>query len=60
KIGFGCTNKKDIQIVGDEILPADVVNVVPAKLTSLMFTPVRIAKSILKQILILMKTGKKP
>ncbi len=60
KIGFGCTNKKNIQIVGDETLPADVVNIVPAKLTSLMFTPVRIAKSILKQILILMKTGKKP
>ena len=50
KIGFGCNNKRDIQIVGDTILPADVVNLAPAKLTPLRFSFPRIIKSIARQI----------
>ena len=54
KLGYGCTNKQDIQIVGDS--PADVpVKLAPAELTPLRFTPARIVKSILKQIFILVK-----
>jgi uncharacterized protein (DUF362 family) len=55
KIGFGCTAKNDIQILGD--LPSGNVGVkiVPAEQIPLMFSPVRIAKSILKQILLLLK-----
>jgi len=56
KIGFGCTNKQNIQIVGD--LPsADMpVRLVPAEQTPLRFTPARIVKSILRQIFILVKS----
>jgi uncharacterized protein (DUF362 family) len=57
KIGFGSADRENIQIVGDELLPADAVNIVPAELTPLMFTPLRIAKSILKQIFMLVKSG---
>jgi uncharacterized protein (DUF362 family) len=60
KIGFGCVDKQNIQIVGDQILPADVVNLVPAPLTPLRFSLPRIIKSIVRQILILMKAGRKP
>ena len=55
KIGFGCPDKNDIQILGD--LPsADMsVEIIPAEQTPLMFSPLRIAKSILKQIILLLK-----
>jgi uncharacterized protein (DUF362 family) len=56
KIGFGCTNRQNIQIVGD-LPPVDrAVKLVPAELTPLRFTPVRIVKSILRQIFILVKS----
>jgi uncharacterized protein (DUF362 family) len=60
KIGFGCADKQNIQIVGDNILPADVVNLIPAPLTPLRFSFPRIIKSIVRQIWILMKAGRKP
>ncbi|MHB0947266.1 MAG: hypothetical protein ACYC3B_08840 [Sedimentisphaerales bacterium] len=54
KIGFGCADKKDIQILGD--LPGGTrIEVVPAAQVPLVFSPVRIAKSILKQIILLLK-----
>jgi len=57
RIGFGCTNKQDIQIIGDS-LPADMpVRLVPAELTPLRFAPARVVKSILRQIFILVKSG---
>ncbi len=52
KIGFGCTDRQNIEIVGD--LPSTAVTLAAAQLTPLRFTPVRIAKSILRQILILL------
>lgn len=55
KIGFGCTNRQNIQIVGDS-LPAVPVKLVPAELTPLRFAPARIVKSILKQIFMLVKS----
>jgi uncharacterized protein (DUF362 family) len=56
KIGFGCMNRQNIQIVGD-LPPVDrPVKLVPAELTPLRFTPVRIVKSILRQIFILVKS----
>ena len=59
KTGFGCTNRQNIQIVGD-LPPVDrPVKLVPAELTPLRFTPVRIVKSILRQIFILMKSGRR-
>ncbi|MGB8226425.1 MAG: DUF362 domain-containing protein [Sedimentisphaerales bacterium] len=59
KIGFGCINKQDIQIIGDS-LPAGIpVRLVPAELTPLRFTPARIVKSILKQIFMLVKSQRR-
>ena len=55
KIGFGCTNRQNIQIIGDP-LPAVPVRLVPAELTPLRFAPARIVKSILKQIFMLVKS----
>ncbi|MHB0947268.1 MAG: DUF362 domain-containing protein [Sedimentisphaerales bacterium] len=58
KIGFGCADKKDIQIIGD--LPGDAGGAggkfVPAGQTPLVFSPARIVKSILRQIFILVKS----
>jgi hypothetical protein len=60
KIGFGCADKNDIQILGD--LPDGSVGgnidvkIVPAEQTPLVFSPVRIVKSILRQIFILVKS----
>jgi uncharacterized protein (DUF362 family) len=56
KIGFGCTDRKNIQIVGDSPSAESQIEIVPAELTPLIFTPVRIVKSILKQIFILVKS----
>jgi uncharacterized protein (DUF362 family) len=59
KIGFGCTNKHDIQIIGDS-MPADWhVELIPAEQTPLRFTPARIVKSILRQIFILAKSERR-
>jgi hypothetical protein len=56
KIGFGCTNKQNIQIVGD-LLPDNLhIRLVPAEQTPLRFTPARIVKSVLRQIFILVKS----
>lgn len=56
KIGFGCTNKQNIQVVGD-LLPDDPhLGLVPAEQTPLRFTPARIVKSVLRQIFILVKS----
>ncbi len=60
KVGFGCADKQNIQVVGDKILPTNVVNLTPAPLTPLRFSLPRIIKSIVRQILILMKAGRKP
>ena len=60
KIGFGCTNKQNIQIVGDSP-PDDIrISLVSAELTPLRFTPARVAKSILRQIFILVKSERRP
>jgi uncharacterized protein (DUF362 family) len=59
KISFGCTDRQNIQIVGDS-LPVDrPVKLVPAEQTPLRFTPVRIVKSVLRQIFILVKSGRR-
>jgi len=56
KIGFGCTDKQNIQVVGD-LLPDDPhLGLVPAEQTPLRFTPARIVKSVLRQIFILVKS----
>jgi uncharacterized protein (DUF362 family) len=55
KIGFGCTNKQNIQIIGDSPPAGIPIRLVPAELTPLRFTPTRIVKSILKQIFMLVK-----
>ncbi|MBU1260811.1 MAG: DUF362 domain-containing protein [Planctomycetes bacterium] len=60
KIGFGCTSKGDIQIVGDLPFADSQIRVVPAELTPLRFSFPRIIKSIVRQIWILMKAGRKP
>lgn len=55
KLRFGCSDKKNIQIVGD--LPSgERIELVPAILTPLRFTPVRILKSIIRQIFLLVKS----
>jgi uncharacterized protein (DUF362 family) len=59
KIGFGCTNRQDIQVVGDSMPSQGSVKLVPAELTPLRFTPVRIVKSILRQIFILVKSKRR-
>lgn len=60
KLGFGCTEKQNIQVVGD-LLPEDrTVGLVPAEMVPLKFSFPRIIKSIAWQIWILMKTGRKP
>lgn len=53
KIGFGCANRQNIEIVGD--LPAEAVKLAAAQLTPLRFTPLRIVKSTLKQIFMLVR-----
>ena len=54
KIGFGCMDKNNIQVLGD--LPGGAgTEVVPAAQIPLVFSPVRVAKSILKQIILLLK-----
>ncbi len=59
RLGFGCTNKQNIQIVGDSPPAGAPVKLVPAELTPLRFTPARIVKSILRQIFILLKAEKR-
>jgi len=59
KIGFGCNNKRDIQIVGDLPSAEWQIEVVPAELVPLRFSFPRILKSIVRQIWILMETGRK-
>lgn len=59
KIGFGCTNRQNIQIVGDSPTDSAPVRLVPAELTPLRFTPARIVQSILRQIFILLKAEKR-
>ena len=59
KIGFGCMDKQNIQIVGD-FLPAEGhTELVPAELIPLRFTPIRVIKSILRQIFILVKAKRR-
>lgn len=55
KIGFGCMDKKDIQILGD--LPGNMgIRIISAEQVPLVFSPVRIVKSILRQIFMLVKS----
>jgi uncharacterized protein (DUF362 family) len=56
KTHFGCTNRQNIEIVGDLPPVGRPVKLVSAELTPLRFTPVRIVKSILRQIFILVKS----
>ncbi|MBN1788163.1 MAG: DUF362 domain-containing protein [Sedimentisphaerales bacterium] len=60
KIGFGCTDKQAIQVVGDPLPPKGSARLAPAELVPVRFTPVRIAKSILRQIFILVKSSRHP
>jgi len=57
KINFGCTDRQNIQISGDS-MPTELKKFIPAELTPLRFTPLRIIKSIIRQIFILVKTRK--
>jgi uncharacterized protein (DUF362 family) len=58
KIQFGCFDKDNIDIIGD-LKPEDVrVKLEQAQLVPLRFTPLRILKSIIHQIIILAKSRK--
>jgi uncharacterized protein (DUF362 family) len=59
KLGFGCTEKQNIQIVGDSFAAEEHITLEPAELTPLSFSFPRIIKSIARQIWILVKTGRK-
>jgi uncharacterized protein (DUF362 family) len=59
KMGFGCTDKQNIQIVGDSFAPGEHIRLEPAELTPLRFSPARIVKSIFRQIFILVKSGRR-
>lgn len=56
KIGFGYSEKNNIQVMGDTIAANERITLEPAELVPLRFTPIRIIKSILKQIFILAKS----
>jgi uncharacterized protein (DUF362 family) len=60
KIGFGCIDKQNIEILGDSLPDKPTVEIIAARQIPLMFSPVRIFKSILRQIFILVKSGRKP
>jgi uncharacterized protein (DUF362 family) len=60
KLNFGCTNRRDIEIVGDSFLTGENITLEPAELIPLKFSFPRIIKSITKQVWILIKTGRKP
>jgi uncharacterized protein (DUF362 family) len=59
RLGFGCTDKQNIEIVGDSFATGEHIRLEPAELTPLMFSPVRIVKSIIRQIFILVKSGRR-
>jgi uncharacterized protein (DUF362 family) len=56
KLNFGCHDKNKIEITGDLIDKNHVPTLQQAKLVPLQFTPLRILKSILNQIIILVKS----
>jgi uncharacterized protein (DUF362 family) len=58
-LGFGCTDKQNIQVVGDSFAVGERIVLAPAELTPLRFSSARIIKSIFRQIFILVKTGRK-
>jgi uncharacterized protein (DUF362 family) len=60
KLGFGCADKQNIEVVGDSFVADERIRLEPAELTPLSFSFPRIIKSIARQIWILMKTGRKP
>lgn len=60
KIGFGCIDKQNIEILGDSLPDKPTAEIVSAQQIPLIFSPVRIVKSILRQIFILVKSGRKP
>ncbi|MFA5292881.1 MAG: DUF362 domain-containing protein [Phycisphaerae bacterium] len=60
KISFGCRDKKNIQIVGDSLPIRGRIGLVQAELIPLRFTPIRVIKSILRQIFILVKAKRQP
>jgi uncharacterized protein (DUF362 family) len=60
KIGFGCTDKNNIQILGDSLPDKPTVEIIAARQIPLIFSPVRVVNSILRQIFILVKSGRKP
>jgi len=60
KLGFGCTDKQNIEVVGDSFESDRHIALEPAEMVPLKFSFPRIIKSISRQIWILMKTGRKP
>ena len=56
KLGYGCCDKNNIQIVGDLLTDDERITLEPAQLVPLRFTPLRIIKSIIRQIFIILKS----
>jgi uncharacterized protein (DUF362 family) len=59
RLGFGCTEKQNIEVVGDSMPPVGHNVLAPAELTPLIFSPARIVKSIIRQIFILVKPARR-
>lgn len=59
KIGFGCTDKQNIEILGDSLPAEPATEIIAAQQIPLIFSPVRIVKSILRQIFILVKSKRR-
>lgn len=58
EIGFGCSNKDDIQILGDNYEGKICRDFAPAKIIPIRFSLLRVCKSAIKQLLILLKLRK--
>jgi len=56
KNGFGCCDRENIQIIGDLQAKDASMKLTEAELVPLRFTPLRIIKSIIRQIIILVKS----
>lgn len=56
KIGFGCSQRDNIQVIGEKILPEECVKLASADQIPLRFSFPRIIKSIFRQIFILVKS----
>jgi uncharacterized protein (DUF362 family) len=59
RLGFGCTDKQSIEVVGDSFAADGCIRLEPAELTPLVFSPVRIVKSIIRQIFLLVKSPRR-